>query len=145
MNRTIHNTNITDQRSIDSYRAFHMVNTTYKCNQKMLTAFGLVGKFTQFGYRNKRAQYCATNGYSCCSSGQMDNAMVHFGKALVNLKKDLEPVIELAVIFKSIYFLKFSMRNFKNKICSNIIERAFNQDPMNKNFNAKRFFKIIFA
>jgi hypothetical protein len=143
--RTLNNSGVKAKKSIDSYRAYHLINVSYKCNHQLLTTFGLVGKFYQYAFRNKRAQYCLTNGYSCCSNNQVENTMKIFGKAINNFKKDLEPIIEVAVALKTESFIKFFSRNLKNPVCSRIFVQAFDKDPLSLNFNLKKFLKIIFG
>lgn len=143
--RTLSNSKIKDPVSINSFRAYHLLNSSYKCNHQLLTSFGLIGKFFQFAFRNKRAQYCKSNGYSCCSNNQVENSMKVFGKATNNFKKDLEPIIEVAVSLKTENFIKYFSRNIKNPVCNKIIARAFNKDPNTPNFNLKKFYRMIFG
>ena len=118
-------------------------NTEFKCSNELLTVFGLSGKYMTYAKKNKSRLYCPGNFYTCCSDAQIENSMTEFGHAAVNLKKNLEPMIELAVMMKTINFINRAIDQIGNPVCSVILNRAFKTDTRSPEFNAKKFFKNI--
>lgn len=117
------------------------MNVTYKCNNNLLTSFNLIGKFWPYAYENSKPVYCTSNQFSCCSTNQVLMSMESFGKSLVNLRKDLEPVIEVSIALKTTNFVNFLSKWYNNKVCSNILSHEFKKDVTSPNFNLKKFLK----
>jgi hypothetical protein len=118
-------------------------NSQYRCSNELLTAFGLSGKYNAFGKRNKSRLFCPVNNYTCCSDSQISNSMKQFGHGAVNLKKNLEPIIELAVAFKTEKFINHTIAQLNNPVCSVILDRGFNIKTSSQDFNTKKFFTRI--
>ena len=138
LNLKIHNSKIKNEYTVTRYKLYQLMNVTYKCNNTLLTSFGLFGKFNMYAKRNKRPIYCISNGFTCCSDNQFRTAMESFGKSLVNLRKDIEPVIEVVLALKTKSFVNTFANVITNPACSNIFQRAFNKDPMSPEFNIKK-------
>ena len=136
---TIDNSRVINKDSIQRFKNYHLLNAGYKCNYNLLTSFGLIGKFSAYGKRNENPLYCPGNNYTCCSDSQLESSLASFGKGLVNLRTDLEPVIELALSLKTRHFVGYFGRNYSNQICSKIIKKTFGKDPLDQNFNIKKF------
>lgn len=132
---------IDDKFSKARYKMYNLMNISYKCNNNLLTAFNLIGKFWPYAYRNAKPVYCSTNQYSCCSSNQLQTSMIAFGKSLVNLRTDLEPVIEVSIALKTVKFVNFLATWHNNKVCSRILSHEFGKDLTSPDFNLKRFLK----
>ena len=131
--------------TLKKYQIQKGIDTQMTCANELQTAFGLIGKFSKFSTLNHRPIYCPANQYTCCSDSQIESSMTQFGKAMVNLRKNLDPMIEISVIMMTKEFTNFFMRNLKYPICGNIIERAFNKDPRLPTFVPKKFLNYFFV
>jgi hypothetical protein len=69
--------------------------------------------------------------------------MISFGKTMVNLRKDIDPIIETMVILKTEHFVNRMGAWLYNPICGNIFKRAYNKDPFSPDFNIKKFLQFF--
>lgn len=120
---------------------YKLMNISYKCNNSLLTSFGLIGKFWPYAYKNTRATYCPTNEYSCCSGNQLTTSMNTFGKSMVNLRTDLEPILEISIALKTVEFVTFMSTWRNHQVCSNILSNQFKKNISAPDFSMKKFIK----
>ena len=135
---------ITDEDVREVYKIYQSYFNIYKCNTDLIEAFGLTGIKNEYARYNPNPLYCPNNRYTCCTAGQIRSSQNIFGKSLVNLRKNIEPIIELASSFKTEKFIFFLASNSSNKICKNIILQALNFDFTSSNFKMKNFLKYLF-
>lgn len=135
----INGSRIINENTKQRYKNYHLMNASFKCNNTLLSSFNLIGKFSNYGKLNDKPIYCPSNLYTCCSESQLETSMLTFGKGMVNLRKDLEPIIELSMTLKTKQFVNFISRWHQKPICSNIIKLGFNKDPLGLNFSLKKF------
>lgn len=140
----IADTNVTSEASIKTYLEYNGFYTQFMCTNELQQSFGLVGKYSTFAEPNKTRLYCPQNNYTCCSDSQIESSMVKFGQGVVNLKKNLEPLIEISVALMTAKFVNYFSRAMVNPVCSNILYLAFGIDTTSKFFNSKTHFKELF-
>lgn len=140
---SIKDISINTEEVIKNYLFLKGINSQYKCNNELIRTFGLVGKFIEFSIFNQNADYCVYNSYTCCSNIQIESSMKVFGEALIGLKSNLEPLIEMALALKTERMVNYLSIWIKNPICSPLFVSAFNKDPLLKKFNLRSFLKKI--
>ena len=140
----VRGTSITSDMAINKFILTNGLNIEYECSNELHKSFGLIGKNTPFAVLNKSKVYCEMNNYTCCSDSQIQTSMISFGKGVVNLKKNLEPLIELSIAIKTTKFVETFMASIRHPVCSKILDQAFSIESMNPNTNFKTFFKKIF-
>lgn len=134
---------VKNQNTIKSYLISSGFNRMLKCPNELQRAFGLIGISQDYANANTNPIYCRMNDYYCCSEQQTRESMILFGKALVNLKKNLDPMIEVATIINTEDFIEYINSWLKHPVCTNIINIAFRRNPLDPKFNARKFFYNI--
>jgi hypothetical protein len=142
--RRINTVHIEKDHVRNNYNLYQSFMMGYKCNNDLIHAFGLQGVSTEYPTANSNPLYCASNTYTCCNNHQVDSAKATFGRGLVNLKKNLEPLIELVSALKTEKFIQFMGANSQNQVCKNIIFQAFGKNITDKNFKMKKFITKIY-
>lgn len=134
---------VRNNHTLKSYLISKSFNRLLKCPNELQRAFGLIGISEDFAKNNNNPIYCRQNDYYCCSEQQVRQSMTNFGKASVNLKKNLDPIIEVGTVINSEDFIEYINSWLKHPVCTNIIKMAFDKDPLNPRFNARKFFYNI--
>lgn len=142
--KKLNRVHIGDKKVRENFNLYQTFMMGYKCNNELIKAFGLQGLSYEYPKVNSNPLFCSSNSYTCCDNEQVESIKATFGKGLVNLKKNLEPMIELVSAFKTQDFILFMGANSQNPICKNILFSAFGKNITDKNFKMKNFIKKIY-